>query len=109
MEQDYNSISNVFDRIKKITDIDGKSLEQRALKTCEEAGETAGAILGYVKAPGSGYKNKTLDDVIEENADTFICTLSILAHVAPNMTLEQFLEVANKKMDKWESKVKEQG
>lgn len=107
--QANRAVAKAFKRIRDITAIDGKSLVERAGKTCEEVGETMGAILSYTNAPGSGYKNKTLDDVIEENADTFICVLSVLAHAAPEMSLEQFMDVVNIKMDKWESKVKGQG
>ena len=98
-------MKQAFNRITEITNIDGKSLVERALKTSEEAGELAGATLSYVKAPGTSYKNLGKDDVIEEAVDTLICAFSMIAHASPEMTLEDISSIVNKKMDKWEEKV----
>jgi NTP pyrophosphatase (non-canonical NTP hydrolase) len=101
-------MNQLFNRIISITSIDGKTLVERALKTSEEAGEIAGATLSYVGAPGTSYKNLGQNDVIEESVDTLICALSMIAHIAPNMTIEEIEFIANTKMDKWEQKVREE-
>ncbi|QDG75733.1 MazG-like family protein [Labrenzia sp. PHM005] len=65
--------------IYELTQLDGKSLQERTLKLSEESGELAQAVLTVTKAPGSTYKNHSLADVREEAADAAIVALSILA------------------------------
>jgi NTP pyrophosphatase (non-canonical NTP hydrolase) len=66
-------------RIFELTRQDGKTLQERSLKLCEEAGELAQAVLSATGAPGSSYKKLGLEDVREEAADAAIVALSILA------------------------------
>ena len=68
--------------IYDLTKADPKSLQERALKLCEEAGELAQAVLSVTKAPGSAYKNHSLEDVREEAVDAAIVSLSLLAHAS---------------------------
>ena len=63
---------NIFDLTQK----DPKTLQERALKLAEEAGELAQAVLSATKAPGSEYKNQTLADVREEAADAVLQALT---------------------------------
>ncbi|MBN9672486.1 MazG-like family protein [Roseibium aggregatum] len=65
--------------IYELTQQDPKTLQERALKLTEEAGELAQAILTVTRAPGSTYKPHTIEDVREEAVDAAICALSVLA------------------------------
>lgn len=78
-------LATIFD----LTVQDRKTPQERALKLSEEAGEVAQAILSSTDAPGSAYKNLTLDDVREEAADAAIVALSLVAQTCE--TQEQFL------------------
>lgn len=73
-------------QIFNLTQQDPKSLQERALKLGEEAGELAQAVLSATGAPGSEYKNLSLADVREEAADAAIVALSILAQTCENET-----------------------
>lgn len=77
-----------MDRIFDLTLQDPKTLQERALKLCEEAGELAQAVLSATKAPGSAYKEMGLEDVREEAADAAIVALSVLAQTCADE--EQF-------------------
>ncbi len=74
--------------IYELTKTDPKSLQERALKLSEEAGELAQAVLSVTNAPGSAYKNHSIDDVREEAVDAAIVALSLLAHTTE--TREEF-------------------
>lgn len=65
--------------IFRLTNLDAKTLQERALKLCEESGELAQAVLSATGAPGSEYKKLRVSDVREEAVDTAIVALSLLA------------------------------
>ncbi len=94
---------NIYD----LTGKDPKSLQERALKLSEEAGELAQAVLSVTKAPGSAYKTHSLGDVREEAVDAAIVALSILAQACT--TREEFdteLErLMTLKCAKWQDKL----
>lgn len=74
MNQDFVNTIRVM--IKK----DHKSLNQRAMKIAEEAGELNAAMLRFFAAHGTRYKpNVTADDIAEEAVDLIIVATSILA------------------------------
>ena len=95
--------------IYELTQQDPKTLQERALKLSEEAGELAQAVLSVTNAPGSAYKNHTLDDTREEAVDTAIVALSLLAHVSE--TQDDFDAHLNRlmaeKCAKWREKLPE--
>lgn len=97
----------LIDNIRNTMATEGRSLLERALKTSEEAGELAGAVLSLTKSPGSEYKNKTVEDVVEESADVFICSLAMAIHADPNFRWDDFLIVIGSKLGKWKSKIEE--
>lgn len=70
--------------IFRLSRSDPKTLQERTLKLCEEAGEVAQAVLSATGAPGSGYKGLTLLDVREEAVDAAIVALAILAQACPD-------------------------
>ncbi|MEP0232154.1 MazG-like family protein [Roseibium sp.] len=98
-------------RIFELTQLDAKTLQERSLKLCEEAGELAQAVLCATGAPGSAYKNLNVDDVREEAADAAIVALSVLAQTCDNeaMFQEQIDKLFAQKCDKWQSVLKRSG
>lgn len=98
-----NDMFNIYDLTQK----DPKTLQERALKLAEEAGELAQAVLSVTKAPGSEYKGHDLADVREEAADTAIVALSILAQASESR--EEFEAELNRLMAdkcvKWQEKL----
>jgi NTP pyrophosphatase (non-canonical NTP hydrolase) len=96
---------NIFELTQK----DPKTLQERALKLAEEAGELAQAVLSATNAPGSEYKQQTLADVREEAADAAIVALSVLAQASSGK--EEFEVELNRlmaaKSAKWQEKLQE--
>lgn len=94
---------NIYDLTQK----DPKTLQERALKLAEEAGELAQAVLSATGAPGSGYKGHDLADVREEAADAAIVALSVLAQASE--TRAEFEAELNRlmaeKCAKWQEKL----
>ncbi|MEP3049143.1 MAG: MazG-like family protein [Roseibium sp.] len=98
----------MFD-IYELTQLDQKTLQERTLKLAEEAGELAQAVLSVSRAPGSTYKDHSMDDVREEAADAAIVALSILAQSCSsteefNAELDRLMVL---KCAKWKAKLSE--
>lgn len=100
-----NLQKETLDLLKELTDQNEKSLIQIGLKLTEESGELAQAILAYEKANGSSYKNKTIDDVLEESIDVMMVAYS--AFYKAGGTPEQFEKIMKEKLLKWEEKSKQ--
>lgn len=93
--------------IFEASELDTKSLTQKALKLSEETGEVAQAVLSYTEAPGCAAKNKTKEDVIEECVDCVITATSIIYQVQNGeVNEEELLNEFNRKLRKWISKFK---
>lgn len=76
---DTDIFAGFYDRILEIGERDQKTLEQAALKLCEEAGEVAAEVLRSVGASGVGYKGKASDaEIVEEVCDVIIVATAIL-------------------------------
>ncbi|WP_422378250.1 MazG-like family protein [Roseibium sp.] len=94
---------NIFE----LTQNDAKTLQERALKLAEEAGEVAQAVLSATGAPGSTYKGQGLAEVREEAVDAAIVALSILAQASE--TREAFEAELTRlmavKCEKWQGKL----
>lgn len=99
-------MENLYKRIGEISKLDKKNLLERLGKGTEELGEMAQAILSYSNTSGCGYKNLGKDKVIEETVDLLLVVYSILSDM--ECTEQEIKELANAKMNKWESKVREQ-
>lgn len=104
MEVNHMDLLRAMDKIEEMSKLDSKTLEQKCLKCCEEAGELAQAILSYNKACGCDYKGLTNEDVIQECADVVIVAMSVMYQAGG--TLEDFMKVFHKKMDKWKNVIK---
>lgn len=89
--------------IKELSMENKKSLEQIALKLTEETGEVSQALLSYLKASGSEYKELGSEDVKEECVDVIIVALSLFYKL--NGQDEEFTKLFDKKVEKWKEKV----
>lgn len=96
--------AEVLHEIQRITALEEKSLMELALKTSEENGELAQAVLSFMKAPGCAYKKKTRADVDEEAVDVMICALATLFknQTRTNYELVQLIE---KKLKSWQARI----
>jgi NTP pyrophosphatase (non-canonical NTP hydrolase) len=103
--REHNLMFNIFE----LTQADPKTLQERALKLSEEAGELAQAVLCVTNAPGSSYKNHSLADVREEAADAAIVALSVLAQASSGKEeFDRELErLMSEKCTKWQQKLAE--
>ncbi|WP_316862243.1 MazG-like family protein [uncultured Cohaesibacter sp.] len=95
----------MLETIFELTGKDPKSLQQRALKLSEEAGEVAQAVLSATGAPGSSYKAMTLEDVREEAVDAAIVALAILAQASESEEayLVELDRLVAEKCNKWKT------
>jgi NTP pyrophosphatase (non-canonical NTP hydrolase) len=96
-----------FLRVQATLPLDTKNAVELALKTSEETGELAEAVLSVTGAPGNAYKEKNEMDVLEEAADVMICAVATLLRIIPEITYEELLEMLDKKIRKWGLKCKE--
>lgn len=96
----------MFVKLAEITQLDEKTLVEKALKLTEETGEVAEAVLSYSNAYACGYKGKTNEDIKEECVDVIIMALSIIAQTNNySIPTKEVIDMMITKMDKWESKV----
>ncbi|MBO0346920.1 MazG-like family protein [Roseibium sp. CAU 1637] len=93
-----------MDNLFELTAKDTKTLQERALKLCEEAGEVAQAVLSATGAPGSTYKKLELADVREEAVDTMIVALAVLAQASDSdeMFQAELTRLLSLKVGKWQ-------
>ncbi|WP_088034955.1 MazG-like family protein [Evansella clarkii] len=96
-------MEQLLKEIKLLSESEPKTLEQMALKLTEEVGETAQAVLSYLKASGSDYKQLGIDDVKEECIDVVLVALAIYYKLSEDD--EELGKLVSKKLNKWESKI----
>lgn len=95
-------MENILTEIKELAAIEGKTLEQMALKLSEESGEVAQAILAFTNAGGSKYKDFTKEDAQEECIDTVLVALALFFKLSDNSDPEtEFLTILARKKAKW--------
>lgn len=97
--ENENKVTILWDVLHQLSMMDGKSLTESGLKTSEEVGEMAQAILSSQSTSGTSYKKKTFADVREESVDVIICALSVF--IKANGNSLQFKELMNEKCLKW--------
>jgi len=95
-------LEQLLKEIKLLSEKEPKTLEQMALKLSEEVGETSQAVLSYIKASGSEYKQLGIEDVKEECIDVILVALAMFYKLSEND--KELHELIRKKLDKWESK-----
>jgi NTP pyrophosphatase (non-canonical NTP hydrolase) len=90
--------------LRKVSQEDKKTLDQKCLKLGEEYGELAQVILPYVGAHGCKHKVTGEDLILEESVDVLICALSILYQLdIPDSKIDLTLQ---KKLAKWQRNLK---
>ncbi len=99
-------MSNLYDSIAAVTDkLGSKSpIVNRGYKFAEESGEF---MVEVGVALGISNKQAGPDGVLGEAADVCITCLSIVRRLHPEITAEQFQDVVNTKLAKWEVKNKD--
>ncbi|KZE77001.1 hypothetical protein A9P44_08180 [Paenibacillus polymyxa] len=94
-------MDQILKKIQYLSSQEKKTLEQMVLKLSEEVGETSQAMLSYMNANGSEYKQLNISNVKEECADVILVALSLFYKLSSDEEeLQQFL---SKKVSKWES------
>jgi NTP pyrophosphatase (non-canonical NTP hydrolase) len=67
----------IFDYIAALSAKDKKTLTEKALKTAEEVGELAKAVLPFDNVPTTTHRFVTSERILEETADVILCALSV--------------------------------
>jgi NTP pyrophosphatase (non-canonical NTP hydrolase) len=93
-------MTNLNDYIRNLSIQDKKTLSQKALKTCEEVGELAKAILPFDSAPGTNHRFVDRDKILEEIADVYLTNISIAYSLG--FTDEEIEDMIQKKSVKWQ-------
>ena len=85
--------------IKQLSLNDKKTLSQKALKTCEEVGELAKAVLPFDSAHGTNHRFVDREKILEEIADVHLTNISIAYSLG--FTDEEINDMVYKKTIKW--------
>ena len=91
---------NITDFIRKLSENDKKTLSQKALKTCEEVGELAKAVLPFDSAYGTNHRFINREKILEEIADVFLTNISIAYSLG--FTDEEISDIITQKSEKWQ-------
>jgi NTP pyrophosphatase (non-canonical NTP hydrolase) len=92
-------MTNLNEYIKSLSIKDKKTLSQKALKTCEEVGELAKAILPFDSAPGTNHIFIDREKILEEIADVYLTNISIAYSL--NFNDEEIYDMIQRKAMKW--------
>ena len=93
-------MTNLNEYIKSLSLRDKKTLSQKALKTCEEVGELAKAILPFDSAPGTNHRFIDREKILEEISDVYLTNISIAYSL--DFTDEEIYDMIQKKAMKWQ-------
>lgn len=106
LKSDVTRLFNIKDVMLRLTALTPKSLPARMLKLTNELGELAGAVDILEENAGTKYRNAKdpVGDVLEEALDVLIVDLSLIIQFAQDrgFTIHQVLDVAERKLAKWE-------
>jgi len=91
---------NITDFIRKLSENDKKTLSQKALKTCEEVGELAKAVLPFDSAYGTNHRFINREKILEEIADVFLTNISIAYSLG--FTDDEISDIITQKSEKWQ-------
>jgi NTP pyrophosphatase (non-canonical NTP hydrolase) len=91
----------LFDLIKELSNRDPKTLIEKTLKTTEELGELAKAVLPYENTPQNTHKFSDKQKILEEVADTILGAISVGYNLG--MDTEQIEAMLWKKAEYWAS------
>jgi NTP pyrophosphatase (non-canonical NTP hydrolase) len=91
----------LLDFIKVLSEADKKTLLQKALKTAEEVGELAKAVLPYENSPSTNHRFSDKENILEEVADVILCALSVAYNLG--LDSEQIETMIGQKAEFWSS------
>jgi len=91
--------TSLFDFIRNLSIHDKKSLAEKTLKTSEESGELAKAVLSHQGAYATAHRFTTSEKVLQEACDTILAALSIPYSLG--YTDEQILDMLKQKSEYW--------
>lgn len=90
---------DLLDLIKKLSDNDDKSLIGKSLKTSEEVGELAKAVLPFENASGTLHRFSDKNSILEECADIYLCIMSMVYELG--LDYEDFEKMVKAKSLRW--------
>ncbi len=90
----------IFELIKALSLTDKKTLDQKVLKTVEEVGELAKAVLPYVNAASTTHRFITREKILEEVADGLLCLYSVAYHCG--FSTDEIHDTMKLKSFKWD-------
>jgi NTP pyrophosphatase (non-canonical NTP hydrolase) len=91
--------SNIYEFIKTLSENDKKNLTGKGLKSVEEVGELAKAILPYENASGTLHRFVQRREILDAAADVILCALSIAYDL--NYSDEEIESMMHEKASKW--------
>lgn len=92
-------MSDITDFIRTLSEEDTKTLSQKALKVCEEAGELAKVILPFDNASGTIHRFVDRNNILEEVVDTYLSSISVAYSLG--FTDEEINDMILEKSKKW--------
>lgn len=97
-----------FERTIALAISDQKDPVRKTLKTAEEVGELAEAVLSLDGAHSCAYKGKSREDVLKEAADVVQCAIAVVAKIyeEEGFPSHQFIHIYEEKLNAWEAKQK---
>ena len=104
-EQIEKLTSNILRIVAISKTYDSKTVNERVMKTMEELGELAQAILSVSKAPANSWRGKTDADVLEEELDVLQCIISVMVSNNHVKDLDRINGMLSFKLDCWEYKL----
>lgn len=91
---------DLLTRTLQLSKADRKNLVEKTLKTVEEVGELAKAILPYANAHGTLHRFVEREKILEEVVDTLLTSLSVAYDL--NFSDAEIQSMFTRKLDKWE-------
>jgi NTP pyrophosphatase (non-canonical NTP hydrolase) len=96
-----NMNKKLMDFIQQLSNKDPKTLMQKTLKTTEECGELAKAVLPFLDSPQTNHKFSDTNKILEESCDVILCALSVAYNLG--VSSEQIESMLWKKSEYWAS------
>lgn len=95
----------LLEKLKELTEKENKGFSLTLNKVAEEFGEVNSAWLKHQSVKSVSYKGFNPQELSEEVVDLFMCVYSLLV-LSEELTEEDLNSVLEKKIEKWESKLK---
>lgn len=99
------SNENFYDKTVGVGSLidDGRTAQDVMISLTSEVGELADEV-NIVCSTRRSYKTAGVDGVIGEGVDVILCVMDLLHIVHPELTHEDLLQVATRKLQKWYDK-----